>query len=204
MTGGADLKPERCVFINCPYDAEFAPLFDAIIFATVCCGFVPRSALESGNVAEPRLERITRALFSSKYSIHDLSRCTGEGEEGLARFNMPLELGMAIARRHLGRVKKHKHDWFVLVPAGHRYLRFVSDLGAFDPATHDGSVAGIVPKVMSWLAGRPDAIRTPTPHEVLAALPHFQERRHRLGADWSGEVPWHLVLEAAAETIPKL
>ena len=148
-------------------------MFDAIIFATVCCGFVPRSALESGNVAEPRFERITRALFSSKYSIHDLSRCPGEGEEGLARFNMP-------------------------------YLRFVSDLGAFDPATHDGSVAGIVPKVMSWLAGRPDAIRTPTPHEVLAALPRFQERRHRLGANWSGEVPWHLVLEAAAETIPKL
>ena len=87
------VDPRQSVFINCPYDSEFAPLFDAIVFATVCCGFVPRSALESGNVAEPRMERIAKAIFSSKYSFHDLSRCKGEGSEQLARFNMPLEPG---------------------------------------------------------------------------------------------------------------
>jgi hypothetical protein len=72
-----DLKadPNKSVFINCPFDRDFAPLFDAIVFATVCCGFLPRSALESGTVAEPRMERITRAIFASKYSIHDLSLC---------------------------------------------------------------------------------------------------------------------------------
>ncbi len=199
-----ELKPERCVFINCPYDREFASLFEAIIFATVCCGFVPRSAIESGTVAESRIERIKDALFSSKYSIHDLSRCTGEGEEGLARFNMPLELGMAMARRHLVRKKADQHDWLVLVPTGHQYLRFISDLGAFDPATHDGTVESIVPKVMSWLAGRPDAIRTPTPQDVFAALGTFTAKRHQLGVEWSGEVPWRLVLEAAGEAVPKL
>ena len=51
------------MFINCPFDAAYAKLLDAILFATVCCGFTPRSALESGNVGEARLERIARANF---------------------------------------------------------------------------------------------------------------------------------------------
>lgn len=40
-----------------------------------------------------------KAIRGSKYSVHDLSRCRGEGDENLARFNMPLELGMAMAER---------------------------------------------------------------------------------------------------------
>ncbi|HVR99441.1 MAG TPA: hypothetical protein VMW27_22655, partial [Thermoanaerobaculia bacterium] len=79
-------EPKRSVFINCPFDDDFAPLLEAILFATVCCGFTPRTALDSGTVSESRMERILKAMFSSKYSIHDLSRCRGEGEEGLARF----------------------------------------------------------------------------------------------------------------------
>jgi hypothetical protein len=101
------------------------------------------------------------ALFSSKYSIHDLSRCTGEGDERLARFNMPLELGMAMALRYLETMEERKHDWLVLVPRGYRHVRFVSDLTAFDLGAHDGTVATVVPKVMSWLATRDDQIRTP-------------------------------------------
>jgi hypothetical protein len=197
-----ELRPETSVFINCPFDTEYAHLFDAIIFATVCCGFVPRSALESGTVAEPRITRILEALCSSKYSIHDLSRCSGEGDEGLARFNMPLELGMAMARRHLTRAKaKQRHDWLVLVPIGHPHLRFISDLG--HPKTHDSSVEGILQPVMGWLASRPDAIRTPTFLEVLAALPSFQAKRRQRSADWGVDMPWRFLVEAATEAVPK-
>lgn len=127
--GGDELRldPARSVFINCPFDVEYAASFDAILFATACCGFMPRCALETGSVSEPRLDRITTALFNSKYSIHDLSRCTGEGIENLARFNMPLELGMAMARRLMDNAS---HDWGVLVPHGHTrlevYFRYVS------------------------------------------------------------------------------
>jgi hypothetical protein len=199
-----ELKPETSVFVNCPFDAEYANLFDAIIFATVCCGFVPRSALESGTVADPRITRILEPLCSSKYSIHDLSRCRGEGDGRLARFNMPLELGMAMARRHLTRVKAKRHDWLVLVPSGHLYLQFISDLGAFDPKTHDSSVEGVLQPVMVWLASRPDAIRTPTFQEVLAALPNFQAKRRQLATAWGGgDIPWRLVLEAATDAVPK-
>jgi hypothetical protein len=201
-TGNLKIDPARSVFINCPFDSEFMPLFDAIVFATACCGFLPRSALETGSVAEPRMDRITRAVFSSKYSIHDLSRCRGEGSELLARFNMPLEFGIAMARRFASDVLGQEHDWLLLVPEGHQYVRFISDLAGFDPKTHSGTVDTIVPKVMAWLATRPDAVRTPTPKQVTDALPAFSDEKARLNEQWMGEIPWADLVIAALHLAP--
>ncbi len=200
--GELALDPTKSVFINCPFDSEYATLFDALVFTTVCCGFMPRSALESGTVAEPRVARIIRALVGSKYSIHDLSRCTGEGTENIARFNMPLELGMAMARRFIDTASEH--DWLVLVPSGHVYARFVSDLTAYDPVAHDGSVASVVVAVMPWLATRPDAVPTVTPKEVLALLPTFQRRRQAQNDVWGGLPPWADVVMLALEIARQL
>ncbi len=185
--GALVVDPTKSVFIDCPFDDEYSALFDAIVFATVCCGFIPRSALESGTVSDPRLTRIIRAMSSCRYSIHDLSRCTGEGSDNFARFNMPLELGMAMALRFMDPASEH--DWLVLVPNGHSYNRFASDLSAFDPATHDGSPSSVVVAVMSWLATRRDAIAPVTPREVLELLPRFQSRRRDLDATWGGYPP---------------
>lgn len=195
--GAPALDPSRSVFIDCPFDSEYLELFDAIFFSTVCCGFLPRSALESGTVAEPRIQRIIQTLRRCKYSIHDLSRCWGEGSDNFARFNMPLELGMAMALRFLD--IDIEHDWLVLVPAGHPYQRFVSDLAAYDPASHNGSVDGIVTAVMSWLATRPEAIPPVTPKQVLELLPDFQFRRRELNTAWGGYSPWSKVVMAAIE-----
>jgi hypothetical protein len=194
------IRPETSVFINCPFDQEYLPLFDAIVFAATCCGFLARSALETGNVAEPRMIRIARAVLSSKYSIHDLSRCRGEGTEGLARFNMPVELGIAMARRIIA--GESEHDWLILVPEGHDYVKFISDLAGYDPKTHNGTVESIIPKVIAWFATRPDAVYVPRPAEVLAALPAFQERKIQLVADWGEEIPWADLIMAARDCIP--
>jgi hypothetical protein len=192
-------EPAKSVFINCPYDPAFQPTFDAIVFAVVCCGFMPRSALESGTVAASRIERILTAMFSSKYSIHDLSRCRGEGDENLARFNMPLELGMAMARRFTKTRKGSRHDWLLLVPDNHWYARFASDLGGYDPVRYDGGPESVVPKVMLWLSTRPDAERMPTPHEVLGELPKFYAEKTRLQRSWGGTVSWADLVLAARE-----
>jgi hypothetical protein len=198
-SGKLAFDPAKAVFINCPYDEEFAETFEAIVFATVCCGFMPRSALESGTVAESRMQRIVDAIFSSKYSIHDLSRCRGEGSEMLARFNMPLELGIAMARRFMKSRPNQRHDWLVLVPDGHGYVKFVSDLAGFDPIRYDGKTESVVPKVMTWLATRPDAVETPTPQAVLAELPRFQTEKFRLKKEWGGDVTWADLVLAALE-----
>lgn len=197
-------EPGKAVFINCPFDPQFEPMFDGILFSTVCCGFMPRSALESGSVAEPRMDRIVRAIFSSKYSIHDLSRCRGEGSEQLARFNMPLELGIAMARRFMTARNPQQHDWLLLVPEGHLYLRFVSDLAGFDPMRYDGTTESVVSKVVSWLATRPDAEQALTPREVLSALPRFQDERVRLRQEWGDNIPWADLVLAAIELSRKM
>lgn len=79
-----------------------------------------------------------------------------EGDANPARLNMPLELGIAMAHRYLSRRAADRHDWLILVPLGHRYQAFISDISGFDPVTYDGSVPGIVTTVMAWLATRSD------------------------------------------------
>jgi hypothetical protein len=146
------------------------------------------------------MTRIARAVFSSKYSIHDLSRCRGEGTEALARFNMPLELGIAMGRRFSA--GEAEHDWLILVPEGHEYAKFVSDLAGFDPKKHDGTIESVIPKVMAWLATRPDAVYVPSPDQVLDALPAFSANMKELVATWRGEVPWADVILTARSHIP--
>jgi len=200
VSGDLAINPSTSVFINCPFDAEFAPRFHGIIFAVTCCGFLPRSALETGNTAESRMDRIGRAVFSSKYSIHDLSRCRGEGTDNIARFNMPMELGIAHGIR-IAAGNEH-HDWAVLIPAGHLYARFISDLAGNDPLIHDDTIESVVSQVIRWLATRPDAVYVPTPAEVLGALPRFEEARLELTRVWRGEIPWADLILAARECVP--
>lgn len=185
---------EASVFVNCPFDAAYRPVFDGIVFSALCCGFLPRCAVETGTAAQARMDRILTAMRGSKYSIHDLSRCRGEGDMNLARFNMPLELGMAMSQRFSSKTKKDFHDWLVLVPHGHLYKRFLSDLAGFDPMEYDGSIDTVIPVVMSWLATRPDAVRSPTPQAVLGALPSFAAARTELCAAWCDQTPWTDVL----------
>jgi hypothetical protein len=83
---------EKSVFVNCPFDPDFRELLLAIVFSIAAHGFAARSARETEGTAEPRISRILETLANSKYSIHDLSRYSGEGPNNLARFNMPLEL----------------------------------------------------------------------------------------------------------------
>jgi len=200
----AKIDPLKSVFINCPFDDDFEPLFEAIIFAIACCGFDPRSALDSGTVADSRLERITQALFSSKYSIHDLSRGKGEGDERLARFNMPLELGIAIARRYISLGEPDEHNWLLLVPQGHHYAKFISDLAGFDPKQHDGTVEAVVCAVVSWLVTQGEGITVRTPKQTLDALPAFLAEVSQLKEHWGKEPPWDYIVEAAKKTVPEV
>jgi hypothetical protein len=64
LTGAVStFNPATSVFLNCPYDLDYRPLFDAAVLATVCCGLTPRIALDTGTIAEPRLARILNAIF---------------------------------------------------------------------------------------------------------------------------------------------
>ena len=187
--GGVNDPSDCAVFINCPYDAEYEPLFDALLFSGVCCGFLPRNATGSANVSVARMDRIFEAIFGSRYSIHDLSRCQGEGEQLLARFNMPLELGIAMARRQVEAHSPRCHDWLVLVPEDAPYARFISDLAGFDLVRYDGRPESLIRKVVSWLYTRDGALSGLRPTPIIEKLESFRGRKLELKAEWI-DIPW--------------
>lgn len=189
--------PEKSIFINCPYDAEYEPLFDALLFTIVCAGFIPRSATESGSVSESRMNRIFHAINNSAYSIHDLSRCRGEGENVLARFNMPLELGIAMSRKS---TDSWAHDWLALVPENAPYAHFISDLAGYDLRKYDGQVMSLIQKVLAWLVIKPNALMV-EPSQVKANLGKFREAKARLKSEWN-EIPWMMLYQAACDNVP--
>jgi len=143
---------EKSVFINCPFDADFRELLLAVVFSVAAHGFVPRSARETEGTAEPRISSILQTVAGSKYSIPDLSRFSGEGPDNIARFNMPLELGMAAALRFERTGSSRPHNLLVLVPEGYVHDKFISDLAGFDPGKHTQSSSLVIREVSRGFA----------------------------------------------------
>jgi hypothetical protein len=87
-------KPKRIqsVFLNIPYDDQFEKLYLAYIVGLTQLGLKVNATLAVPN--QGRLDRIIKLIEESDVSIHDLSRI--EPSFGIPRFNMPLELGLAL------------------------------------------------------------------------------------------------------------
>lgn len=201
MNGASpSLRRSTSVFINCPFDGGFTRQRNALVLACVLSGFYPVMA-DSGPGGRPRLERILSGLMGSRYSIHDLSRCRGEGDANLARFNMPLELGMAMALRAAPAAHEAAHEYLILVPDDRgAYRRFVSDLAGFDPPGYDGTPARIALEGLAWLQTATEAPAALAPRDLLPKLSLFDAAMERLAADWQGgTIPWDYVVAAAAD-----
>jgi hypothetical protein len=90
----------------------------------------------------------------------------------------------------------------VLVPLGHQYNEFVSDLAGFDPEHHDSTARTVTKAVVKWLSTRvdaPDVNETLDPSRILAALIDFEEEFALLNHAWHGSVPWPKLLNCAHE-----
>ena len=69
-----DAAPCDGVFINCPFDEDYAPVFRALIFTVDACGFVPRSARELDDAGQTRVDKLYAIIEECRYGVHDLSR----------------------------------------------------------------------------------------------------------------------------------
>jgi hypothetical protein len=78
-----------------------------------------------------RLDRILELISACGYSFHDLSRVQRSG--GAPRFNMPFEVGLAVAT---ARWRPVNHQWFLFEATPFRVQRTLSDLGGTDPYIH--------------------------------------------------------------------
>ena len=53
---------EDNVFINCPFDESYRPLFYATVFTVFDCGYNARSSLEEPYSAENRFTKIAKII----------------------------------------------------------------------------------------------------------------------------------------------
>lgn len=88
------MKQEK-IFINCPYDKKYKPLFFALIYICQFYEYEPIFAADEGSSSD-RMGIIVDCMKKSKYSIHDISRIESKNP----RFNMPFELGMYYMHMH--------------------------------------------------------------------------------------------------------
>lgn len=147
----------RNVFINCPFDSTYRPLFDAILFVAYECGFYPRSALEVDDSSEVRIVKITGIIRESRLAVHDISRTQLDRDTRLPRFNMPLELGMYLGAKLFGSGDQSEKAAIVLDVDRYRYQKFISDISGQDIRAHGGSTDEAIRQVRDFLSTHLDA-----------------------------------------------
>lgn len=131
------------VFINAPFDEHYESLFLALIAGLVSFGMNPRCVLEIPSTSD-RLTRLHRLIQQCPFSLHDLSRVQvgHNGPFRVPRFNMPFELGLAVAVALTA--LQPRHQWSVMESEPHRVGQSLSDISGYDANIHHGTVAGMM------------------------------------------------------------
>ena len=135
-----DANRLRRVFLNVPYDGIFQPLYLAYIVGLAAFRLTPVLAI-SATDGTTRVDKIFNLLSGCASSIHDLSRIEPSGEERLPRFNMPFELGMAVA---LAKHTPERFTWVGFDSRRHQASRTLSDLAGSDFVVHGNTPAGVL------------------------------------------------------------
>jgi hypothetical protein len=143
--------PEQ-VFINCPFDEGYKPIFDAIVFAITDLGFLARSAREEDDGGETRLAKIQRMIRECRYGVHDLSAVELDQRNNLPRFNMPLELELFLGCKFYGGNAQRSKKSLILDTEQYRFQLFISDLAGIDIHAHGGRVDRAIGELRTWLA----------------------------------------------------
>ncbi len=172
-------RPKRIesVFLNIPYDVAFEKLYLAYIVGLTQLGFRINAALAVPS--QGRLETIINLIEHSDFSIHDLSRI--EASRGVPRFNMPVELGLALFRSH---VANGKHTVFIFESRRYRAQRSTSDVNGIDPQIHGGAARGLMAGLRNIFRQAGDVTTVP---EMLASYRAVKRKLPELRRNAGGE-----------------
>jgi len=168
-------KYDDFVFLNCPFDRDYEPIFNALLFAIHDAGFYARCALEISDSAQNRLEKIMGIIEECRFGVHDLSR-TELNEHGLPRFNMPLELGIFLGCKRFGTQRDRRKGGLILDREPFRYQRFISDISGQDISIHRGDPKRAVGKVRDWLRTASRRTRIPGGSAIYERYRRFEEQ----------------------------
>lgn len=142
---------DKSVFLNCPFDSSYKPIWDAIIFTLTQADLKPRCALEVNDGTENRLDKILRIIRECRYGIHDISRTELDPENALPRFNMPLELGIFLGAKRFGGRPQSRKACLMLARELYDHQKFLSDLAGQDVHAHHNDPRTAVIGVRNWL-----------------------------------------------------
>lgn len=165
---------DQNVFVNCPFDVEYEPLLQAILFCLVRFSLNPRIVTERSDAGESRLDKINELILSSKYSVHDLSRCQARIVGEHYRLNMPFELGLDFGCKRFSGEPFSDKSILILEEQQYRYQAALSDIAGSDIEAHSGDYAKAVRKVRNWLSGHGGFERIGAA-KILAEYEDFQE-----------------------------
>jgi hypothetical protein len=136
---------DKSVFLNCPFDADYKPILDAVLFCIHDCGFVAQIALQDVG-SQVRLVKIVALIRASRYSIHDLSRIEQP------RLNMAFECGLCLGAQLFGNRAQQTKDMLILDAEEHRYKKTMSDVSGQDAKSHHNNPNDAIGAVRSFLA----------------------------------------------------
>ena len=178
----------RNVFVNCPFDDQYKPILQAVLFCLVVLELKPRLATERSDAGEQRIIKIRELIASSRYSIHDLSRCEARYAGELSRLNMPFELGMDFGCRYYGGTRYSKKVILVLEEERYRYQKAISDLAGSDIEAHGGDYEAAVRIVRRWITEQNRSQKLGT-RRIFSLYEDFQRWNYRrqLTAGYSDE-----------------
>jgi hypothetical protein len=164
---------DRSVFINCPFDEEYEPILQAIIFAVLRLGFEVRISFERSNGVQNRLAAIVDLIRQCRFSVHDLSRSQAKAKGDIYRLNMPFELGIDYGCREFDPLYAGK-EFLVLEEKAYASKAAISDLAGCDFEVHKSDHQIAVKKIRNWLVqeGRAENV---APARIFADYDVFQQ-----------------------------
>jgi hypothetical protein len=170
-------KRIESVFLNIPYDGPFENLYLAYIVGLTQLGLRINATLAVPN--QGRLETIIDLIEQSNFSIHDLSRI--ELSKGIPRFNMPVELGLALYR---SKVTHGLHRVYIFESKRYRAQRSTSDVNGIDPQIHGGTPKGIMSGLRNIFRQPGDVTTVP---EMLASYRAVKRKLPELRRNAGGQ-----------------
>lgn len=163
------------VFLNCPFDARYKPLFLASIFTILNCGCRPRCALEIMDSGQVRLDKIVDLIGECRFGIHDISQTGLDRVSKLPRFNMPFELGLFLGARRYGPYEQNKKNCLILDHKKYRYQKFLSDISGQDVSAHKHTVEVLITKIRDWLRASLNEGALPGGQEIARRYKRFNK-----------------------------
>lgn len=152
----AGLNP-RDVFVNCPFDDAYQPLFRAILYAVIRSGYRVRCALEADNAGTNRIDKIMEIIAECRFGIHDICRTELDATSNLPRFNMPFELGLFYGARRYGGAKQNAKVFIIFDTERFRFQQFISDIAGVDIRAHTGQPKQLLSKLSEWFRTQSNA-----------------------------------------------